>query len=77
MGLWPDAMKNFSESKRDSLMKLVGMDKVKISGEKLVKADPDILLDFNAIAQGFSVDVVSRYLDSLGVESYLVEIGER
>lgn len=74
-GFGPDAMKNFSESKRDNLMKLVGMDKVKISGEKLVKADPDILLDFNAIAQGFSVDVVSRYLDSLGVESYLVEIG--
>ena len=74
-GFGPDAMKNFSELKRDSLMKLVGMDKVKISGDRLVKADPDIILDFNAIAKGFSVDVVGRYLDRLGVESYLVEIG--
>ncbi len=74
-GFGPDAMKNFSELKRDSLMKLVGMDKVKISGDRLVKANPDMVLDFNAIAQGFSVDVVCRHLDRLDVESYLVEIG--
>ena len=32
-------------------------------------------LDFNAIAQGYSVDVVSDYFDSKGIKSYLVEIG--
>lgn len=74
-GFGPDAMKNFSESKRDSLMRLVGMDKVKLRDGKIFKTDPGIILDFNAIAQGFSVDVISRYLDRLGVESYLVEIG--
>ena len=32
-------------------------------------------LDFNAIAQGYSVDVVCRYFDSMGIRNYLVEIG--
>jgi len=74
-GFGPDAHKNFSESKRDSLLKLVGMEKVRMADGKVVKADPDIKLDFNAIAQGYSVDVVCDYLSSAGLKSYLVEIG--
>ncbi|MGB1318035.1 MAG: FAD:protein FMN transferase, partial [Flavobacteriales bacterium] len=40
-----------------------------------VKLLPSIQLDVNAIAQGYSVDVVSRYLESEGIFNYLVEIG--
>ena len=32
-------------------------------------------IDFNAIAQGYSVDVVSKFLESNGIENYIVEIG--
>jgi len=32
-------------------------------------------LDFNAIAQGFSVDVVARLLNKFGYENYCIEIG--
>lgn len=74
-GFGPDATKNFSESKRDSLLELVGMDKVKLVDGKVIKDDPDIKLDFNAIAQGYSVDVVCDYLTSIGLKRYLVEIG--
>lgn len=74
-GFGPDAHKNFSESKRDSLLKLVGMDKVSLVNGKLVKSDRHIILDFNAIAQGFSVDVVCRFFDKIGIRNYLVEIG--
>jgi thiamine biosynthesis lipoprotein len=74
-GFGPDAHRNFSESKRDSLLKLVGMNKVEIKDGKLIKTDPHISLDFNAIAQGFSVDVICRYFDSRGIKSYLIEIG--
>ncbi len=28
------------------------------------------MLDFNAIAQGYSVDVISNYFNSLGIKSY-------
>ncbi|HBH85572.1 MAG TPA: thiamine biosynthesis protein ApbE [Bacteroidales bacterium] len=74
-GFGPDDRKNFSEQKRDSLLRLIGMDKVSLSNGKLSKTDPAINLDFNAIAQGYSVDVVSRYFDGQGIDNYLVEIG--
>ncbi|MCJ7447563.1 MAG: FAD:protein FMN transferase [Bacteroidales bacterium] len=74
-GFGPDARKNFTESKRDSLLKLVGMEKVELRNGILIKSDPRISLDFNAIAQGYSVDILSRYFDDLGINNYLVEIG--
>lgn len=74
-GFGPDAHKSFTESKRDSLLKLVGMSKVSLINGRLVKADPRICLDVNAIAQGFSVDVICSLFDNLGIKNYLVEIG--
>lgn len=74
-GFGPDAHKSFSESKRDSLLKLVGMNKVSLVNGRLIKSDPGISLDVNAIAQGYSVDVICRYFDSVGILNYLVEIG--
>jgi thiamine biosynthesis lipoprotein len=41
----------------------------------LAKPDPRMQLDFNAVGQGWSVDVVSEYLKSKGIEKYFVEIG--
>jgi len=74
-GFGPDAQKNFTESRRDSLLKLVGMEKVELRDGNIIKSYPEISFDFNAIAQGYSVDVISRYFDSLGIEGYLIEIG--
>jgi thiamine biosynthesis lipoprotein len=74
-GFGPDAHKSFTEVKRDSLLKLVGMNKVSLINGRLIKSDPHISLDFNAIAQGYSVDVICRFFDSLGIKNYLVEIG--
>lgn len=74
-GFGPDSHKSFNESKRDSLLKLVGMDKVSLVNGRVVKTDPHIVIDFNAIAQGYSVDVVCRFFDSIGIRNYLVEIG--
>ena len=74
-GFGPDAKKSFTEARRDSLLGLIGMDKVSLLNGRVIKTDPDISLDFNAIAQGFSVDVVSKFLDEQGIDNYLVEIG--
>ena len=74
-GFGPDAHKTFTESKRDSLLRLVGMSKVSLKNGRLIKSDPGINLDFNAIAQGYSVDVICRFFDNLGIRNYLVEIG--
>jgi FAD:protein FMN transferase len=74
-GFGPDEHKNFSPSKLDSLLKLVGMEKVSLVNGRLVKANPAITLDVNAIAQGYSVDVVCRAFENLGFHNYLIEIG--
>lgn len=59
----------------DSLLTMVGMDKVTIQNNKLIKSNPNIYIDFNAIAQGYSVDVLVNYLIEKGVEHAIVEIG--
>lgn len=50
-----------------------------VSGASLVSDGcPDILpqLNYNAIAQGYSCDLIADYLHSLGVKDMLVDIGE-
>ena len=48
---------------------------VAISGNRIVRQYPDTELDFNAIAQGYSVDILAAAFDSLGIESYLIDVG--
>ncbi|MDA9121432.1 FAD:protein FMN transferase, partial [bacterium] len=62
-------------AKVDSLMQFVGMKSVVLDGQDYEKTNPQTQLDVNAIAQGYSVDVLARYLESLGIFNYLVEIG--
>ena len=46
-----------------------------IDGHRLVKTNPATELDFNAIAQGYAVDLLARMMDSLGIHNYLIDIG--
>ena len=65
-----------SDSKMiDSLLQYVGMDKVLLEEGKIHKKYDEIMLDCNAIAQGYAVDVISNYFDRKGIKNYLVEIG--
>ncbi|HZL10043.1 MAG TPA: FAD:protein FMN transferase [Prolixibacteraceae bacterium] len=59
----------------DSLEQYVGMDKVKLEGRKIIKKYSGVKLDVNAIAQGYSVDVVCNFFQKKGIKNYLVEIG--
>lgn len=52
-----------------------GSDKIHIEEQKLVKDIPCLKIDVNGIAQGYSVDVIANYMESQGVQNYLVEIG--
>ncbi len=61
--------------KIDSLMRSVGLYKVKINGLEVIKENPDTFLDFNAIAKGYGVDLISEFLEAKHIENYLVEIG--
>ena len=59
----------------DSLMAIVGYQKVSYDGKHIMKCDPRITLDCSAIAKGFGVDVVARLLEEKGIDNYMVEIG--
>jgi thiamine biosynthesis lipoprotein len=74
-GFGPGKKQKIEKSKIDSMLKFVGFDLINLKGNTVVKKDPRVALDFNAFAQGYSVDVVSEYLNSLGITSYIVEIG--
>lgn len=49
-----------------------------LSGADLLKEPSEYLpkLNYNAVAQGYSCDVVARYLYSIGVKDMMVNIGE-
>ncbi|MBU0488214.1 MAG: FAD:protein FMN transferase [Bacteroidetes bacterium] len=59
----------------DSLLLLTGYQKINYDNKKVVKKYPRIKMDFNAIAQGYTVDVIAEMLDSLGLTSYLIDVG--
>ena len=64
-----------TDKKIDSLRKYVGFDKVALTGKNLIKKRyTEILFDFNAIAQGYTSDVVDNYLSARGIKNYIVEI---
>lgn len=64
-----------SQGEIDSIRAFTGYRKVRIEDGRLVKDDPRLALDFNAIAQGYSSDLMGAMFDSLGIEDYMVEIG--
>ncbi len=74
-GFGPEASIEFDSAKIDSIKQYVGMDKIRLIGGKIIKQDPLIRLDVNAIAQGYSCDVVAEYLERKGITNYLIEIG--
>ena len=64
-----------TDKKIDSLRKYVGFDKVALTEKNLIKKRyTKILFDFNAIAQGYTSDVVANYLSARGIKNYIVEI---
>ena len=61
--------------KIDSLMQYVGFDKTYRHENTIRKANPNVYLEFNAIAKGYGVDVIGRFLENQNIRDYLVEIG--
>ena len=64
-----------SRAQLDSILQFVGMDKVTLRGDTLVKQDPRLMLDFSSIAKGMACDEIGRMLARNGARNWLVEIG--
>jgi len=65
--------------KVDSLLQLVGFEKIKIDSDGnmpiLIKEQANAQLDFSALAKGYGVDEVALLLEKEEVQNYLVDIG--
>lgn len=53
----------------------VGLDKVTIVDEKHLQKPAGVTVDVSSVAQGYSVEKVSRLLEQRGIHDYLVEVG--
>lgn len=74
-GFGSTTKKPLKQAKIDSLLKLVNYKMVTLENKKVIKEKPKIKIDFNAIAQGYSVDILANFLESKGIKNYLVELG--
>jgi thiamine biosynthesis lipoprotein len=74
-GFGPGRKLEMSQDVIDSLMQFVGMDKVSLEDGHLLKQFPETRIDLNAIAQGYSVDIVCDFLEKQKITNYMVEIG--
>ncbi|MBR5855683.1 MAG: FAD:protein FMN transferase [Bacteroidales bacterium] len=77
--IWGFGFKNgvkIDKEKIDSIKQFIGMDGFHISPHNmLIKDDPRLTLNFNAIAQGYTADYFAMKFDAMGINNYLLEIG--
>ncbi len=59
----------------DSLRQFVDYRKVSMGEDRRIEKPEGFRFDFNAIAQGYSVDLLGRFLEEQGIRRYLVDIG--
>ena len=68
--------KNIPNKERiEELRKHIGMDKIWLENKRIIKDHPNVILNANAIAKGYSADVVALFLDKNRCKHYLIEIG--
>ncbi len=56
------------------ILPYVGFDKISLIADTLVMPK-GMSLDFNSIAQGFTVDVIARFFENKNIKNYLIEVG--
>lgn len=74
-GFYSDEQKSVTQHLIDSVRMFVGYEKATLVDNRIEKSDSRVQLDANAIAQGYSCDVIAHYFDKLGIENYMIEIG--
>jgi thiamine biosynthesis lipoprotein len=76
-GMGPNTnVQSINRYKIDSVMQYVGLDKVYLNNKnEIVKAKGGVYIDFNAIAKGYSVDLIKDLLTKINSENFLIEVG--
>ena len=75
-GFGPKKTENIiSQDSLNIILSTVGFDKIDIVDRQVKKLNYKSKLDFNAIAKGYAVDVISEFLNSKSINDYMVDIG--
>ncbi|WP_299535096.1 FAD:protein FMN transferase [Ulvibacterium sp.] len=75
-GFGPSPSMKMDSTAVDSLLTLVGFEKVNLTkSNRIKKTDSNIYLDFNAIAKGYAIDRLAVFLDEKEISDYLIEVG--
>lgn len=75
-GFGPDGKrKKPTKEQISKLLKSVGYEKISIKDEFISKSVSDVYIDMSAMAKGFGVDELLKFLDYKGYTNILVEIG--
>ncbi|WP_375579148.1 FAD:protein FMN transferase [Marivirga tractuosa] len=74
-GFGPEKVDFPDSSRIEEIKEYVGFDKINFNNQRVVKEKENVSLDFNAIAQGYSIDVVFDYMKAQGIENMMVELG--
>ena len=56
-------------------MAVVGSKYLSVSGNSIIKEIPELYVDLSSIAKGYGVDFIAEYLQKMGIENYLIDIG--
>lgn len=59
----------------DSVRSFIGYEKVHLEGNRVVKADPRVILNMSSIADGTVCDMIAAMFESKGIQNYMVEFG--
>jgi thiamine biosynthesis lipoprotein len=73
-GFGPMPRSEIDSAQADSLLRFVGYEKLQTIPDSGFLM-PGMQVDMNAIAQGYSVDLIAEFLNTRGIKNYLVEIG--
>lgn len=61
--------------KIDSVRSFVGYRKIQLKDGRVIKQNPQIMLDCSAIAKGYASDVIADFLRKQNIKNFMVEIG--
>lgn len=70
-----ECMDKPSDNLINGIKEYIGYDKISLENNSIKKKHARIQLNFSAMGDGFSCDIIARYLDSKGVDDYMVDIG--
>ena len=73
-GFGPQANNNKDTTLVDSILRFIGFEKLNFQAATL-KLPQGMSLDFNAIAQGYTVDLLAEYLEQEDIRNYMIEVG--